>query len=66
MKNEHLYNIQNEIKAICQAFNLGEYEMLTSVETSRTNRDYMETRFKADGKEYTHYYRVKNQDDRLS
>ncbi len=66
MKNEHLYNIQNEIKAICEAFNLGEYEMLTSVEMSRTNIGYMETKFKADGVEYTHYYRVKDQDDRLN
>ena len=66
MKNDQLYTIQNEIKAICDAFNLGEYEMLTSVETSRTNRDYMETKFKAGEKEYTHYYRVKEQDDRLN
>ena len=58
-KSEYASEIKTEVLQICEAFNLGSFEGLLSLEPSSKVEGYIFTQFETSTGRYNHYYRMK-------
>jgi hypothetical protein len=56
---EESYNIKTEILQICEAFNLGSFKEILTMEQSTQLDEYIFTQFETSIGRYNHYYRIK-------